>query len=171
MARCRYKSLLKEVEKTEGFLEKGDRLNALIVVRNLRKTLKAEVEKMERKGVNPAVPELLSWAYRTYEEETGNPVAKNWGRDGRILSDVLEQLKDHAKEDGTTPEELFKSLWDLFINRYKRKRAEGFPYFKTQIQKLYEWWKSEVNAPIDFGESGRVSTEPADHDQYYDGEF
>ncbi len=60
MARCRYKSLLKEVEKTEGFLEKGDRLNALIVVRNLRKTLKAEVEKMERKGVNPAVPELLS---------------------------------------------------------------------------------------------------------------
>jgi len=170
MARCKYKSLLKDITKAEESLTKGDRLNALIRIRKVRGILESEVKKMKEKGVNPEIPELLSWAYRTYEEETGNPYAKDWGRDGKILAEILQQLKDHSKELGIPESEIFQALWQLFINRYKRNRAKGFPYFKTELQKLYEWWRKEANAPIDFG-TGPINTEPGENENYYPGEF
>ena len=170
MARCRYKSLLKGVEKIEKALVENDKLRALLETKKVKKVLEKEVRRMEERGVNPEIPELLSWAYKRYEEETGNPYAKNWGRDGKILGEILEQLKDHARESGTKESEIFKALWELFINRYRKNRAKGFPFFKSELQKLYEWWRTEAGAPVDFG-TGPISTEPADHDQYYDGEF
>jgi hypothetical protein len=170
MARCRYKSLLKGVERIEKALLERDRLKALLETKKVKKILEKEVKKMEEKGVNPEIPELLSWAYRRYEEETGNPYAKDWGRDGKLLGEILEQLKDHSKKTGIKESEIFKSLWEIFINKYTRKRAKGFPYFKTELQKLYEWWRKEVESPIDFG-TGAVNTEPVDHNKYYDGEF
>jgi len=168
MARCAYKSILRELEKCRRELLSGSP-NVIGIIDNLIRELKERTAKEENR--DPRVRELLYFAYGRYQEETGNPMAANYGRDGKLLKEILKSIKPLAEAEQMEPEELFKSLWDLFINRYRRKRAEGFPYFKTQLQKLYEWWKSEVNAPIDFGEGGRVSTEPADHDQYYDGEF
>ena len=168
MARCAYKSILRELEKCRRELLSGSP-NVIGIIDNLIRELKERTAKEENR--DPRVRELLYFAYGRYQEETGNPMAANYGRDGKLLKEILKSIKPLAEAEQMEPEELFKSLWDLFINRYRRKRAEGFPYFKTQIQKLYEWWKSEVNSPIDFGEGGRVSTEPADHDQYYDGEF
>ena len=168
MARCAYKSILRELEKCRRELLSGSP-GAMDIINNLIRDLKERTAKEENR--DPRVRELLYFAYGRYQEETGNPMAANYGRDGKLLKEILKSIKPLAEAEQMEPEELFKILWDLFINRYTKRRADGFPYFKTQLQKLYEWWKSEVNSPIDFGESGRVSTEPADHDQYYDGEF
>jgi len=155
MARCAYKSILKELEKCKRELLSGSpkAINTLnSVIENLKKRINKE-------DSSPAVRELLYYAYGRYQEETGSPMAANYARDGKILKEVLKALKPLSEDAGLSEEELFKILWDLFINRYRRKRTDGFPYFKTQLQKLYEWWKSEKEAPIDFGES-QVATNP-----------
>jgi len=165
--RCKYKTIVKELERFRRELLSGspkavERLNRVI------EDLKKEIEK---KGeVRPEVRELLYYAYGKYQEETGNPMAANYGRDGKILKEVLKSLKPLAEAEQMEPEELFKILWDFFLNRYPKARTGGMKSFKELLQRVYEWWKSEAGAPIDFG-TGTVSTEPADHDQYYDGEF
>ncbi|WP_457567898.1 hypothetical protein [Desulfurobacterium sp.] len=153
MARCAYKSILKELERCKRELLSGSpkAINTLnSVIENLKKRINKE-------DSSPAVRELLYYAYGKYQE-TGNPMAVNYGRDGKILKEALKSIKPLAEAEQMEPEELFKILWDLFVNRYTKRRTGGFPYFKTQLQKLYEWWKSEREAPIDFGES--VATNP-----------
>ncbi|WP_163327607.1 hypothetical protein GFV12_05260 [Desulfurobacterium thermolithotrophum] len=154
MARCAYKSILKDLEKLKGELLSGSP-KALALLDGVIKSLKKRVNK---ESSSPAVRELLYYAYGKYQEETGNPMAANYARDGKILKEALKSIKPLAEAEQMEPEELFKILWDLFVNRYTKRRADGFPYFKTQLQKLYEWWKSEREAPIDFGES--VATNP-----------
>ena len=155
MARCAYKSILKELEKCRRELTSGSP-NALNTLNGVIENLK---ERLNKNDSSPVVRELLYFAYGRYQEETGNPMAANYGRDGKLLKEILKSIKPLAEAEQMEPEELFKVLWDLFINRYTKRRADGFPYFKTQLQKLYEWWKSEVNSPIDFGE-GDVATNP-----------
>jgi len=156
MARCKYKTILKELEKCKKELLSGSP-KAIKTLDGLIEKLNKEIEK--KNPTHPEVRELLYYAYGRYQEETGSPMAANYARDGKILKEVLKALKPLSEDAGLSEEELFKILWDLFINRYTKRRADGFPYFKTQLQKLYEWWKSEKEAPIDFGES-QVATNP-----------
>ncbi|GEM_PF-3016049 len=153
MARCAYKSILKELERCHRAFLSGSP-NALSYLEKAIENLK---KRTKQESSSPQVRELLYYAYGKYQEETGVPMAANYARDGKILKEILKALKPLAQDSHLTEEELFKILWDLFVNRYTKRRADGFPYFKTQLQKLYEWWKSEVNAPIDFGE---VATNP-----------
>ena len=155
MARCAYKSVLKELRRFKRELFAGSP-KAMDILDRVMENLE---EKVNRRESSPEVRELLYFAYGRYQEETGHPMAANYGRDGKILKEVLKSLKPLAEAEQLEPEELFKILWDLFINRYTKRRADGFPYFKTQLQKLYEWWKSEVSSPIDFGD-GDVATNP-----------
>jgi hypothetical protein len=155
MARCAYKSILKDLERLKGELLSGSP-KALALLDGVIESLRKRVNK---ESSSPVVRELLYYAYGRYQEETGSPMAANYARDGKILKEVLKALKPLSEDAGLSEEELFKILWDLFVNRYTKRRADGFPYFKTQLQKLYEWWKSEKEAPIDFGEN-QVATNP-----------
>jgi len=167
MARCKYKTIIKELERCKKELLSGSP-KAIKTLDGLIEKLNKEIEK--RNLTHPEVRELLYYAYGKYQEETGNPMAANYGRDGKILKEILKSLKPLAEAEQIEPEELFKILWEMFVNRYTKARVNGFPYFKTQVQKIYEWWKSERDAPIDFG-TGSINTEPGENENYYPGEF
>ncbi len=155
MARCAYKSILKELEKCRRELTSGSP-NALNTLNGVIENLK---ERLNKNDSSPVVRELLYFAYGRYQEETGNPLAADYGADGARVKRILKKLKPLAKEEGMEEEELFKILWDFFINRYTKARKGGIGTFEVMVQSIYEYWKKEVNAPIDFGE-GDVATNP-----------
>jgi len=149
MARCAYKSILKELEKCRRELLSGSP-NVIGIIDNLIRELKERTAKEENR--DPRVRELLYFAYGRYQEETGNPLAADYGADGARVKRILKKLKPLAKEEEMEEEELFKILWDFFINRYTKARKGGIGTFEVMVQSVYEYWKKEVNAPIDFGE-------------------
>jgi broad specificity phosphatase PhoE len=167
MARCKYKTILKELERFKRELLSGSP-KAIKRIDRLIENLNKEIEK--RNQSDPKVRELVYYAYGKYQEETGNPLSAKYERDGKIVKRILKSLKPLAEAEQMETDELFKILWDFFVNRYPKARTGGMKSFEDLLQRVYEFWKRERNAPIDFG-MGAVSTEPVDHNKYYDGEF
>ncbi len=156
MARCAYKSILKELEKCRRELLSGS-AGAMGIMDKLIDELKERIAKEENR--DPRVRELLYFAYGRYQEEVGTPMAADYGADGARVKRILKKLKPLAKEEEMEEEELFKILWDFFVNRYPKARKGGIGRFEAMVQNVYEYWKKEVSAPIDFGE-GDVATNP-----------
>ncbi|MEO2083558.1 MAG: hypothetical protein ABGX12_06005, partial [Desulfurobacteriaceae bacterium] len=114
--RCRYKSILKKVKRAKLAFTEGRKLEGITLLSSLEKELEEAIERSSQ--TDSRIPQLLTWAYRTYREEVGVPLAENYARDGKILKSILQSLTPLAEDSNSTEEELFKILWDLFVNRY-----------------------------------------------------
>jgi len=156
VARCRYKTIKRKLERGLLLLRRGKAVEGFRVLAELLREIEAEIAREESRAVEPGLGDLLAELYRDYEAARGQPYKEAWARDATILKRCLAWLRRAGVPEEKLREAL-RRLWGDFLSRYPVKALRGLPAFETELPVLFARGgapvSTEFSRPVELSES------------------
>ena len=150
-SKCRVRRFLKLLETEQQIIQQKDRfITTIITVLNYDrlqsddKTIQQNIQQKDSRRyinnnvkknknvyiANPLVSTIRDYFYSSYKTKTGNDYIANYGKDGKLIKEIIGAVGDEAE---------IKALIDKFFSstdKFIQESGYGVGVFKSQINKL-----------------------------------